>query len=295
MVDCKQLSQQMRLLALKLAHDSGQNGAHLGGGLSAIEIMAALYGSVLRINPSNPTNEERDRLVVSKGHCVLAYYTALHLTGWMAREELDCFESCDDSLFFDEKLKLEGIEGEQNVNNKTITHLHGHAMRDLQHGIEFSGGSLSMGMSFAVGEALACKMKGLSSRVYVLVGDGECDEGLIWEAAMSAANFGLNNLTVIVDQNQLQYDGRTTEVMNQFSLADKFRAFGFETIEVDGHDTRVLCKQLPIETNKPRCVIAKTIKGKGVRFMEGVKEWHHSTLSDAQYEQAIQEIATNQE
>lgn len=293
MADCKQLAKQMRLLALKIAHDSGQNGAHLGGGLSAIEIMAALYGSILRINPNNPNDEERDRLVVSKGHCVLAYYTALHLSGWMTREELACFESYDDSPFFDEQLELEHIEGGQDLI-KTITHLHGHAMRDLQHGIEFSGGSLSMGMSFAIGEALACKMKGLSSRIYVLVGDGECDEGLIWEAAMSAANFGLNNLTVIVDQNQLQYDGLTKEVMNQFSLADKFRAFGFETIEVDGHDTEVLCSQLPIESDKPRCVIAQTVKGKGVRFMEGVKEWHHSTLTDAQYEQALLELTTNQ-
>lgn len=265
MADCKQLAKQMRLQALEMAHKSGKNGAHLGGGLSAIEIMAALYGQVLHADPAHQEDEQRDRLVVSKGHCVLAYYTALHLSGWMTREELDQFE----------------------VNGQ---HLHGHAMRDLKHGIEFSGGSLSLGMSFAVGEAWACKKKGLSSRVYVLVGDGECDEGLVWEAAMSAANFGLTNLCVIVDQNQLQYDGATTEVMNQFSLADKFRAFGFDTVEVDGHDTDMLSAECLAQSDKPRCVIAKTIKGKGVCFMEGIKEWHHSTLNDAQYEQAVAEV-----
>jgi len=260
-----ELAYRMRLLALEMAHKSGKNGAHLGGGLSAIEIMAALFGNVLRVDPANPTDENRDRLVVSKGHCVLAYYTALQLAGWMTREELDQFE----------------------VNGQ---HLHGHATRNLEQGIEFSGGSLSMGMSFAVGEALACKKKGLTSRVYVLVGDGECDEGLVWESAMSAANFGLDNLTVIVDQNQLQYDGLTTDVMNQFSLAEKFRAFGFDTVEVDGHDVDALSKVLGQQGIKPRCVIAKTVKGKGVSFMEGVKEWHHGTLNDSQYEQALQEL-----
>jgi len=267
MMNIQNMAKRMRLLALEMAHKSGKNGAHLGGGLSAIEIMATLYGKVLKYDVSNPTDENRDRLVVSKGHCVLAYYTALYEAGFMTREELDQFE----------------------VNGQ---HLHGHATRDLKHGIEFSGGSLSMGMSFAVGEALACKKKGLSSRVFVLVGDGECDEGLIWESAMAAANYKLDNLTVIVDQNQLQYDGPTAEVMNQGSLTDKFRAFGFDTVEVDGHDVTSLSEELRGKSEKPRCVIAKTLKGKGVSFMEGVKEWHHGVLNDEQYEQATAELKT---
>ena len=147
-----------------------------------------------------------------------------------------------------------------------------------------------MGMSFAVGEALACKAKGLQSRVFVLVGDGECDEGLIWEASMSAAHHQLDNLCVIVDRNRLQYDGETTEVLNTDSLAEKFKAFGFEVAEVDGHDCQALSNQLSVVSGKPRCVIANTIKGKGVSFMENDKTWHHHTLNEAQYNQAREEV-----
>ena len=170
------------------------------------------------------------------------------------------------------------------------SHFHGHAMRNLEKGIEFSGGSLSMGMSFAVGQALACKKKGLTSRVFSIVGDGECDEGLIWEAAMSAANYGLNNFVLIVDRNKLQYDGPTAEVMNQIDLGDKFRAFGFDVRVVDGHDVDALADALNATCGKPVCVIADTIKGKGVSFMEGVKTWHHSVLTQEQYDQAVKEV-----
>lgn len=265
MEECKQLAQKMRLRALEMAFASGKNGAHLGGGLSAIEIFASLYGAVLNYSVSNPFDENRDRLVVSKGHCVLAYYTALYNAGFMTDDDLKKFE----------------VNGE---------HLHGHATRELPRGIEFSGGSLSMGMSFAVGEALACKKKGLNSRVFVIVGDGECDEGLIWESAMSAANFQLSNLVVIVDENKLQYDGPTTEVMNHISLSDKFSSFGFDVEEVDGHDCGQLVNALNKTSEKPRCVIAKTIKGKGVSFMEGKKEWHHGSINQEQYELAIKEV-----
>ena len=255
----------MRLMALQMAYQSGKNGSHLGGGLSAIEIFATLYGEVMHIDSANPYDEERDRLVVSKGHCVLAYYTALCKAGFLSEEDLRHFE----------------ING---------SFLHGHATRNIQRGVEFSGGSLSMGMSFAVGEALACKQKGLKNRVFVVVGDGECDEGLIWEAAMAAANFRLNNLIVIVDQNQLQYDGLTQTVMNQLSLSEKFKAFGFDTTEVDGHNCEELSKALQYLSDRPQCIIAKTIKGKGVSFMEGKKEWHHATLNKEQYEQAQKEV-----
>lgn len=260
----------MRLRALEMAYKSGQNGAHLGGGLSAIEIMATLYHDVLHVDPCKPCDENRDRLIVSKGHCVLAYYTALYEKGFLSTQDLEQFE-------------------------QNGYHWHGHAMRDLTHGIEFHGGSLSMGMSFAVGEALACKAKGLQSRVFVLVGDGECDEGLIWEAAMSAAHHQLDNLCVIVDRNRLQYDGETTEVLNTDSLAEKFKAFGFDVAEVDGHDCEALAKVFSDQCSvfsgqKPRCVIANTIKGKGVSFMENDKTWHHHTLNEALYNQAREEV-----
>lgn len=258
-------AKELRLSALEMAYKSGKNGSHLGGGLSAIEIMASLYGGVLRFDVCNPEDENRDRLVVSKGHCVLAYYSALKSVGFLTQEELDSFE----------------VDG---------AHLHGHAFRNLQKGIEFSGGSLSMGMSFAVGQALACKIKGLQNRVYTIVGDGECDEGLIWESAMAASNYKLNNLTVIIDCNQLQYDGPTKEVMDNSSLAEKFKAFGFDAVEVSGHDCEALQNALKQVSDKPRCIVAHTIKGKGVSFMEGNREWHHHTLSYEEYVLAKKEV-----
>lgn len=269
MTDCKKLAKELRLKALEMAYKSGKNGSHLGGGLSAIEIFAVLYGSILNYDPQNPDDKHRDRLIVSKGHCVLAYYPALKYAGFISQEDLDSFET----------------DG---------SHFHGHALRDLSNGIEFSGGSLSMGMSFAVGEALACKKEGLENRVFVIVGDGECDEGLIWEAAMSAANFKLNNLTVIVDCNKLQYDGLTKDVMNNSPLADKFKAFGFDCYEVDGHDCRQLQEALSKTSDKPTCVIANTIKGKGVSFIEGKRDWHHHTLTEEQYNQAVKEVMENE-
>lgn len=263
------MAKRMRLKALEMAYKSGKNGAHLGGGLSAIEILATLYHNILQVDSTNPFDDNRDRLIVSKGHCVLAYYTALYEKGFLNDEDLEQFE-------------------------KNGYHWHGHAMRDLGHGIEFSGGSLSMGMSFAAGEALACKAKGLKSRVFVLIGDGECDEGLVWEAAMSAAHNKLDNLCVIVDRNRLQYDGETVEVLNTDSLAEKFQAFGFNVVEVDGHDCEALAgvfsNQLSVVNGKPHCVIANTIKGKGVSFMENDKTWHHHTLNETQYSQAREEV-----
>lgn len=261
----QQIAKRMRLKALEMALKSGPNGAHLGGGLSAVEILATLYHDVLCIDPCNPSDENRDRLIISKGHCVLAYYTALYEKGFLNTQDLEGFE-------------------------KNGCHWHGHAMRDLVHGIEFSGGSLSMGMSFSVGEAIACKAKGLKNRVFVLVGDGECDEGLIWEAAMSATHYKLDNLCVIIDKNQLQYDGETEMVLNTESLSEKFSAFGFDVEDVDGHDCDQLLKALNNRSEKPRCVIAHTIKGKGVSFMENEKSWHHHTLNEAQYKQAIEEV-----
>jgi transketolase len=260
-----ELSKQLRLSALEMAYRSGKNGAHLGGGLSTVEIFATLYGKVLRFDIQNKEDENRDRLVVSKGHCVLSYYSALHESGFLTDEDIASFET-------------------------NGSHFHGHAMRNLQKGIEFSGGSLSMGMSFAVGQALACKKKGLNNRIFVIVGDGECDEGLVWEAAMSAANYNLNNLVLIVDKNNLQYDGLTAEVMNQIDLGEKFRVFGFDVRVVDGHNCDALTTALDAPSEIPICVIAETIKGKGVSFMEGEKMWHHGTLNEEQFNQARKEV-----
>lgn len=265
-MDLKKLSDEIRKSVIDMAYASGKNGSHIGPALSTVEIFAALYGKVLKYDVKNPKSEERDRLIISKGHCVLAYYSALYYAGFLTKEDLDSFET-------------------------NGSHFHGHAMRNLENGIEFSGGSLSMGMSFAVGVAIACKKKKLNNHVYVLVGDGECDEGLIWEAAMSASHYNLNNLTVIVDKNKLQYDGRTTEVMNHDELSEKFKAFGFDIIKIDGHNPFEIAEALKTSSKRPMCVIADTIKGKGISFMEGIKTWHHSVLNDEQYKLAKEELA----
>jgi transketolase len=253
---------RLRLMALAMAYKSGSNGAHLGGGLSTIEIFATLYGNVLNLSEG----ENRDRLIVSKGHCVLAYYTALFEAGYLTQAEIDSFET-NGSPF------------------------HGHATRDLTKGIEFSGGSLSMGISFAVGVALACKRKGLNNKIYALIGDGECDEGLVWESAMAASAFHLDNFVVIVDCNKIQYDGFTSEIMSLESLGSKFKSFGFQVTEVDGHDCAQLSKAFHTRTEKPYCIIANTVKGKGVSFMENKKEWHHAVLPKDLYEQSLKELS----
>lgn len=259
------LSKMLRLKALEMALHAGKNGAHLGGGLSVIEIMAALYGNVMDVSSTNPFNPERDRLVVSKGHCVLAYYAVLHHFGFLSDEELAGFE----------------------VNGSS---LHGHATRDVSMGVEFSGGSLSLGVPFGVGMAMAARREARKSRIFVLVGDGECDEGLVWEASMAAANFKLDNFTLIVDANKLQYDGLTTEIMDKGSLSEKFRAFGFFVLDVDGHDVDSLVKAFEADNQgRPKAVVAHTVKGKGVSFMEHKREWHHSVLSASQYQQAVAE------
>jgi transketolase len=259
------MSQRMRLRILELAHGVGRSGAHLGGGLSAVEILATMYGYVLNYNINSPFEPLRDRLIVSKGHCAIALFTALEEVGFISKEELNTFE----------------------VNGSPY---YAHASRNLSKGIEFSGGSLSLGLSYAVGVALSCRKDNLNNHIYVLLGDGECDEGLVWESLMSAANFNLTNMTVIVDCNGLQSDGFTDEVMNKFSLATKFSAFGFNTQEINGHDLESLCKAFESRIfNKPNAIIAHTIKGKGVSFMENNKDWHHNSLSLNQYELAVAE------
>ena len=252
----------MRKRILELSSNAGANGSHIGGSLSMVEILAVLY-SVLERDEADL--EKRDRFILSKGHGALALYCMLEKKGLLAKEETETFES-------------------------NGTDFYAHAKRDIEKGIEFSGGSLSLGISFAVGVALACKSKGIDNHIYVLVGDGECNEGLLWEAVMAAANFRLNNLTVIVDRNCLQSDGFSDDIMNLSPLADKFSAFGFDTVEIDGHSVEQLYKSLTTSSDKPKAIVAKTIKGKGVSFMENERSWHHGVLTDKLYEQALSEL-----
>ena len=223
-----------------------------------------MYGDVLRLQGED--DFKRDKLIVSKGHCVLSYYSALYEKGFITLQDIESFE----------------------VNGSRF---HGHATRDTNIGIDFSGGSLGMGFSYAVGLALAGKMRGHNYKVYVILGDGECDEGSNWEAAMSAAHFELDNLIVIIDHNKLQYDGDPKEVMNLGDLHQKFKSFGFDVDSIDGHCIAdILTSMQKKSDRRPRAIVANTIKGKGISFMENKKEWHHSKLTKEQYEMAKQEL-----
>lgn len=252
---------EMKLKALDMAL-STSFGAHIGGGFSAMELMACLYEVA---NVPSMEDEGRDRIILSKGHGVLALYTALWKKGLMTEEDLATFET-DGTLF------------------------HGHAHRNLVKGIEFSGGSLGLGISYAVGVAKACKIKGLNNRIYVILGDGEMDEGIVWEALMAISNFGLNNVTVIVDRNQYQLDGPTSDIMNLLSIEDKLRAFGYVVETINGHSIPKLLDTLGKASDKPRAIIANTIKANGISFLMNNKISHQCVLTRKKYELAVEEI-----
>jgi len=266
MKNLEDMSKRMRLKALDMAYSAGKNGAHLGGGLSAIEIFTVLYGDIANAAPEKTSSNERDYILVSKAHCVLAYYAALYEKGFLTDEEIGSFE-------------------------KNGTKFVGHPVRNIEKGIEYSGGSLGMALSVACGIALAAKNKGSGRKVYVILGDGECQEGSVWEAFFFAAKYQLDNLTVIVDQNGIQSDGTVAEIGGFDDLASKIKAFGFHVIEADGHSVGELLDAFHADAcGKPKAIVARTVKGKGVSFMENDYRWHHSSLSRKQYEQAVAEI-----
>jgi transketolase len=266
--DMQLMAARMRRTALDLAYSAGHNGAHLGSGLSIIEIMAVLYGGILNIDPHNPRWEERDRFILSKGHGTLGYYTALAEAGLISREELMTFETNGGFL-------------------------PGQPVMNMDKGIEFSSGSLGQGLSLGVGVALAGKMAGKKYGTYVLLGDGECNEGSVWEAAIAAKHYKLSNLVAIIDANDMQSDGSRCDIMSADYHAI-WKGFGWDITRVAGHDIPALydafCQRHSTDT--PRVIIAKTIKGKGVSFMENRNEWHHNRLTKAQYDQAIAEQNT---
>ncbi|NLL53067.1 MAG: transketolase [Peptococcaceae bacterium] len=241
---------------------------HPGGSLSAADIIAVLYFSEMKIDPQDPNWPERDRFVLSKGHAAPVLYAALAERGYFPKEEL---------------LKL----------RKTGHFLQGHPDMKKVPGVDMSTGSLGQGFSAAAGMALAGKIDNKAYRVYCLLGDGEVGEGIVWEAAMAAAHYKLDNLLVILDYNGLQIDGPVQEVMNSEPLADKWRAFGWNVMEVDGHDIDELTASLQAARNttgKPTIIIAKTVKGKGVSFMENQVGWHGNAPSKEQAEAALAEL-----
>lgn len=241
---------------------------HIGGSLSAMDILTELYFEQLRVDPERPQAPERDRFVMSKGHCTPALYSILALRGYFPEKQLELFRS---------------MEG----------HMSGHP--DMVHvpGVDMSTGSLGQGLSAAVGMAIAGKMDSAAYRVYALMGDGEIEEGQIWEAAMSAAKYKLDNLCGIVDVNGLQIDGRTADVMPSEPLDAKFAAFGWNVIKADGHDfdsLRAALAAAKAEKDRPSVILAKTVKGKGVSFMENDPGWHGKAPNAEQYEQAMAEL-----
>jgi transketolase len=239
---------------------------HTGGGLSCIDILNVLYNRVLRVTPQTFSDPRRDRYIQSKGHCVEALYVVLADRGFFPPSALSAL--C-----------------------QYQSHFVGHPTRKVP-GIEQNTGALGHGLSLAVGTALGCKLDQLGNRVFTLLGDGELAEGSNWEAAMSAAHHGLDNLVAIVDRNTLQISGRTRDVCNSEPLAMKFAAFGWHVTTVGGHDLEALSAALsaaPLD-GKPTAILADTIKGRGISFMEDVAKWHHGVPNDQEYERALEEI-----
>lgn len=241
---------------------------HPGGSLSVADILTVLYFREMNINPENPNWEDRDRFVLSKGHCSPALYSCLANRGFFPVEDLKTF---------------------RNINS----YLQGHPDKNKVPGVDMTTGSLGQGLSAANGMAIAGKMEKKDYRVYCVLGDGEIEEGQIWEAAMASNKYKLDNLCVIVDNNNLQIDGTIEEVMSSYPIDEKFKSFGFQVINIDGHDIEEIIKAFEVARNvkgQPTCIIAKTIKGKGVEFMENQAGWHGKAPNDEQYEQAVKEL-----
>ena len=241
---------------------------HPGGSLSAADMFTYLYFKELNVDPKNPKWDDRDRFVLSKGHTAPGLYAALALRGFFPVEDL---------------LTL----------RKVGSYLQGHPNMNSVPGVDMSTGSLGQGISTACGMALAAKLKGKDSRVYTLLGDGEIQEGQVWEACMFASHYQLDNLCVIIDNNGLQIDGDIAKVMSPYPIVDKLEAFGFHTQAIDGHDFEAI--EAAMNTAKtikgrPCAIVMKTVKGKDVSFMENLASWHGVAPNDAQYEQAMAEL-----
>ena len=257
----------VRLRDLRMIHAAGLG--HIGGEFSATDILVTLFfGGILRHDPAVPNDPERDRFVLSKGHSAAALYTTLAMAGYFDEAELDTFL-------------------------QPLSRLNGHPDRNKVPGVETNTGPLGHGFPVAVGIALSGHLDGADRRTFVLTGDGELQEGSMWEAAMAAGHFGLDKLVCIVDRNRLQQGAPTETTMGLDPLPDKFAAFGWAVREVDGNDPAALLETftaVPFEAGRPNCIIANTIKGKGVSFMENAAGWHHRIPTDEEYALAVVEL-----
>lgn len=258
-----QKARELRAEILKMLY-ACQSG-HPGGSLSCVEMLMALYYDVMNVNPQRPKQPDRDRLVLSKGHACPALYAVLADRGFFPRSDLAGLRQID-------------------------SHLQGHPDCNKTTGIDMNTGSLGQGASLAMGMALAAKHDNMNYQVYAILGDGECQEGLVWEAAMAAAHYKLDNLTFMLDYNKLQIDGPNDEVMSLGDIMAKFAAFGFECFETNGHDVEAIAKVLKIPVSgRPKFICCDTIKGKGVSFMENNYSWHGRPMNEDEFIRAMKE------
>ncbi|MBU0478500.1 transketolase [bacterium] len=267
--DYKRLATQIRVDVLKMIYKA--KSAHIGASFSMADILAVLYGGIMKVNPSDPKWEDRDRYVQSKGHAAAGLYAALAEKGFFPRDWLETYYQ----------------DG---------GHLMGHVWHKVP-GVDVSSGALGHGLSIACGMAINGKYKKKQYRVFVMLSDGECDEGSVWEAIMFAPQHKLDNLVAIVDYNKLQALGTVKDVLDLAPLADKWRAFNWSVKEVDGHNYKEIDDALssaPFEQGKPSCIIANTVKGKGVSYMENKVEWHYKSPDEGQLKQAFSELGVTE-
>lgn len=266
--EVKNLAKQLRREIIESSYATGKIGVHIGPALSAADYLAYLYGGQMNVGPDKVNDENRDRFVLSKGHAYTALYSILSLRGFFSQEEYRANFMTDGGLY------------------------PAHPIKQLDKGIECSSGSLGIGLSFAVGKAIAAKKKGLNYKTYVVMGDGECNEGSTFEAFASAAQYKLDNLIVFIDHNGYQQDGTTLDIMN-IPFVEVLGSLGWDVVEVDGNDVDAInaaFKNHQVDSGKPFAIVGKTVKGKGVSFMEGVNSWHHASMKEEQYIQAMDEL-----
>lgn len=266
--EVKELANNLRREIIESSYATGKIGVHIGPALSVADYLAYLYGKQMNVSPERVNDENRDRFVLSKGHAYTALYSILSLRGFYSQDEYRANFMTDGGLF------------------------PAHPIKQLEKGIECSSGSLGMGISFAVGKALAAKKKCLPFKTYVLMGDGECNEGSTFEAFVSAAQYKLDNLIVFIDHNGYQQDGTTEEVMN-IPFMPMLTSLGWDVVEINGNNIDEIDRVFNNHhdnTGKPFAIIGKTVKGKGISFMEGVNSWHHASMNEEQFNQAIEEL-----
>lgn len=256
----KNLTIESKLLTMKMFHESGQGG-HYGGSFSSAEFLTVMYNEILKVDPKNPKWEERDHFILSRGHICGLFVAVLALRGFLDKEVLSTYDEINSSIGMHTTLKIPGCE--------------------------FAAGSLGHGLPAGVGAALAKKLDKIPSRVFVYMGDGEINEGSVWEAAMAAGKYKLDNLITAIDRNMMNYEGNTESIMPLEPLEDKWKSFGWAVKTVDGHNIAALydvLSSLPLQKNKPSCIIVKSVKGKGIPSMEGNWKYHYAKVSDEDFQ-----------